>query len=117
MNHFDNGGTVGEYSVDPSKRRRAFQLGAAIGHCHGRAEYSGSGMTMSLPTRKPTSYTSCAVPTLAIGNWVDIIGGCVCYLLSVELSGDTAWMGPWHGLDHVWLAHGTMAAAYLGWSQ
>ena len=68
---------------------------------------------MSLPTRSPTSYTSCAVPTLAIGNWVDIIGGCVCYLLSVELSGDTAWMGPWHGLDHVWLAHGTMAAAYL----
>jgi hypothetical protein len=30
MDHFGNGGTVGEYSVDPSKRRRAFQLGAAI---------------------------------------------------------------------------------------
>ena len=56
---------------------------------------------MSLPIRNPKSYTSCAVPTLAIGNWVDRIGGCVCYLLSVELSGDTAWMGLWHGLDHV----------------
>ena len=28
--HFGNGGTVGEYSADPGKRRRAFQMGAAI---------------------------------------------------------------------------------------